>query len=82
MKIVEVLLRNGAKWTISDGNDLLPENYASVNGDSTIQEFKRLCEKERLIRGEEEESIRGEGSRYAERKKTWTANRRKRNWSG
>ena len=57
MKIVEVLLRNGADWTISDGNDLLPENYAGVNGDSKMQEFKRLCEKENSTR-EEEESIR------------------------
>jgi ATP-dependent Clp protease ATP-binding subunit ClpB len=60
MKIVEVLLRNGADWTVSDGNDLLPMNYISVNGDSKMQEFKRLCEEEELRRAERlaEEELR------------------------
>lgn len=61
MKIVEVLLRNGADWTVSDGNDLLPMNYISVNGDSKMQEFERLCEEEELRRAErlaEEEELR------------------------
>ncbi|CAA7257411.1 unnamed protein product [Cyclocybe aegerita] len=55
MRIAEILLRNGAEWTISDSNDLLPEDYAALNGDSQMQEFKRLCEKEAAIRAEEEE---------------------------
>jgi ATP-dependent Clp protease ATP-binding subunit ClpB len=54
MKIVEVLLRNGAEWTISDGDDLLPEDYAGVNGDGKTQEFKCLCEEVELEREEEE----------------------------
>ena len=54
MKIAEVLLSNGAEWTISDGNDLLPEDYVGLNGDGKKQEFKRLCAKHR----EDEESRR------------------------
>ena len=64
MKIVEVLLRNGADWTISDSNDLLPEDYARLNGDRKMQEFKRLYEMEALIRAQEEE-LRWAG-RFAE----------------
>ena len=64
MKIVEVLLRNGAEWTISDGDDLLPEDYAAVNGDGKTQEFKCLCEEETSKRREEEE-LRWAG-RFAE----------------
>ena len=55
MKIVKVLLRNGAEWKISDGNNLFPEDYAGLNGENKLQEFKRLCEEEELTRGEEEE---------------------------
>jgi len=55
MKIVEVLLRNGADWTIPDSNELLPKDYAHLNGDRKMQEFKRLCEVEVLTRAEEEE---------------------------
>ncbi|KAJ3512814.1 hypothetical protein NLJ89_g3305 [Agrocybe chaxingu] len=55
MRIAEILLRNGAEWTMSDSNDLLPEGYAALNGDNQMQEFKRLCEKEALIRVEEDE---------------------------
>ena len=55
MKMVEVLLRNSAEWTISDGDGLLPEDYASVNGDGKLQEFKRLCEEQTLRCREEEE---------------------------
>lgn len=43
MKIVEVLLRNGAEWTISDAKNFLPEDYARINGDRKMQEFNRLC---------------------------------------
>ncbi|KAF8970173.1 P-loop containing nucleoside triphosphate hydrolase protein [Flammula alnicola] len=50
MKIVELLLRNGAEWIISDSNDLLPEDYTSVNGDSKVQEFKHLCREEEELR--------------------------------
>ncbi|KAJ3503938.1 hypothetical protein NLJ89_g8205 [Agrocybe chaxingu] len=64
MKIVEVLLRNGAEWTMCDGNDFLPEDYARVNGEGKIHEFKRLCEEQTSIRGEKEE-LRWAG-RFAE----------------
>jgi len=69
MKIAEVLLRNGAEWTISDGNDLLPENYASVNGDSKMQEFKRLCKEETSIRGERDRLKNLEAQKEVEKKK-------------
>ena len=68
MKIVEVLLRNGAEWKISDGNGLLPEDYAGVNGDRKMQEFKGLCKEEELRRSgmlAEEEELRWAG-RFAE----------------
>jgi ATP-dependent Clp protease ATP-binding subunit ClpB len=55
MKIAEVLLRNGADWTISDSNDFLPKDYACLNGDRKMQEFKHLCEVETSIRAQEEE---------------------------
>ena len=55
MKIVEVLLRNGADWTISDSNNLLPKDYTHLNGDKKMQEFKHLCDAETLIRAQEEE---------------------------
>jgi ATP-dependent Clp protease ATP-binding subunit ClpB len=64
MKIIEALLRNGAEWTISDGSNLLPEDYVGVNGDGKMREFKRLCEEETSKRGEEEE-LRWAG-RFAE----------------
>ncbi|KAF9062591.1 hypothetical protein BDP27DRAFT_1427727 [Rhodocollybia butyracea] len=40
MRIVEALLRKGAEWTISDSNNLLPANYASLNGNGKMHEFK------------------------------------------
>ncbi|KAF8815510.1 hypothetical protein BYT27DRAFT_7213423 [Phlegmacium glaucopus] len=75
MKIVEILLRNKADWTISDGNDLLPENYASVNGDIKMREFKRLCEEEELRRTErlaEEEDLRWTERLAEEEELRWT----------
>ena len=55
MKIVEVLLRRGAEWAMFDGNELLPENYAGLNGDRKMKEFKDLCEVQMSKRREEEE---------------------------
>jgi len=55
MKIVEVLLRNGADWTTPDSNELLPKDFARLNGDRKMQEFEHLCEVEVLIRAQEEE---------------------------
>jgi ATP-dependent Clp protease ATP-binding subunit ClpB len=58
MEIVEVLLRQGADWTIKDKNNLLPERCIDVsNGDDKKHEFKRLCE-EWLKRREEEDELK------------------------
>lgn len=46
MKVVDLLLRNGAKWVEKDGNKMLPQEYASVHGEDSVAEFKRLCEAE------------------------------------
>ena len=54
MKVAEVLLRNGADWTISDCNNLLPEDYVCINCDGTMREFKHLCEVQMSKRREEE----------------------------
>jgi len=64
-KVVEVLLRNGAEWTTSDGNNLLPEDYSSFTCDSKVQEFKRLC-KEEASRRKEKKELRWAG-RFAEK---------------
>jgi ATP-dependent Clp protease ATP-binding subunit ClpB len=62
MEVVEVLLRRGAKWAISDYNSLLPEHYIDFsNGDAKKHEFKRLCEEEtskQLKRREKEDELR------------------------
>ncbi|KIM72155.1 hypothetical protein PILCRDRAFT_16389 [Piloderma croceum F 1598] len=62
MEIVEVLLRRGAKWAISDYNNLLPEHYIDVSkGDDKKHEFKRLCEEEtskQLKLREQEDELR------------------------
>jgi len=74
MKIVELLLKNGAEWTKSDGNDLLPENYASVNGNGKMQAFKRLCEEEESRRPErlaEEEELRQAAKLAEEEELRW-----------
>ena len=49
MEIVEVLLRHGAQWTISDSIGLFAERYIDVsNGDGKKHEFTRLCVEETL----------------------------------
>jgi hypothetical protein len=70
MEIVGVLLRHGAKWTISDSMDLLPDHYIDVsNGDGKMVEFKRLCEEEtsqELKKRKEEDELRQAKEREAE----------------
>lgn len=46
MKVVDLLLRNGVKWTSEDGNEMLPEGYVRIHGDERVAEFNRLCEEE------------------------------------
>jgi ATP-dependent Clp protease ATP-binding subunit ClpB len=62
IEIVKVLLRHGAKWTISDSIGLLPEYYIDVSsGDGKRLEFKRLCEEEtlkQLKKREQEDELR------------------------
>jgi ATP-dependent Clp protease ATP-binding subunit ClpB len=61
MEITEALLKQGAKWTIADDNNLLPEHCIDVsNGDDKKKEFKRLCEEElmRAKKREEEEELK------------------------
>jgi ATP-dependent Clp protease ATP-binding subunit ClpB len=62
MEIMGTLLRRGAKWTISDDNNVLPEHYINVsNGDDKKHEFKRLCEEEtskQLKLREQEDKLR------------------------
>jgi ATP-dependent Clp protease ATP-binding subunit ClpB len=62
MEIVEMLLCHGAKWTIPDLNNLLPEHYIDVsNGDDSKKEFNRLCAEEtfkQLKQHEADEKLR------------------------